>query len=159
MKESKLMGRKMRYRLFVLMVLCSYTCPLAQSSDGAMFRINLRHTGSSEARGIDRFKEVWWRFKTGPVVEAWFSSPTLAHGELYFGCDDGTLYAVDAKTGRESWAFKTWGVIYSSPAVAGDAVVGTFLAHRSTPKVLPAGIGAKQTGKRILTLTDEHQKT
>lgn len=36
-----------------------------------------------------------------------FSSPALAGGFAYFGSHNGTLYAVDAKTGKPAWEFRT----------------------------------------------------
>ena len=103
---------------------------LAQSSDGAMFRANLRRTGVYDASGPRRAGRVKWRFKTGAVVEAWFSSPTVAEGTVYFGADEGYLYAVEAVTGKEKWRFKTGDVIYSSPAIAGGVVyVGSHDGH------------------------------
>jgi outer membrane protein assembly factor BamB len=53
------------------------------------------------------------------------SSPALAGGRLYFGSDDGNLYAVDATTGALVWKFPTGGKIVSSPAVATDAAQST----------------------------------
>ena len=41
---------------------------------------------------------------------------------VYFGSDDGNLYAVDAATGRQNWKFTTAGPVPSTPAVAGGAV-------------------------------------
>ena len=51
-----------------------------------------------------------WAFKTeGPVC-----SPAFSDGVVYVGSDDKNLYAVDANTGREIWAFKTGGRVWSS---------------------------------------------
>lgn len=50
----------------------------------------------------------------GPIV----SSPALAEDHLYFGSDDGNLYAIDKCTGALAWQFTTGGAIVSSPAVA-----------------------------------------
>jgi outer membrane protein assembly factor BamB len=36
-----------------------------------------------------------------------FSSAALAGPRAYFGCHNGTLYAVDARTGRIDWTFRT----------------------------------------------------
>ncbi len=43
------------------------------------------------------------------------SSIGLAGGVIYFGCDDGFVYALDAKSGEERWKFKTDGPVASSP--------------------------------------------
>ncbi len=53
-----------------------------------------------------------WKFNTPDDIN---SSPALASGVLYFGCNDGFLYALDAATGAEKAKFKTGGAIWSSP--------------------------------------------
>jgi PGF-CTERM protein len=56
------------------------------------------------------------------------SSPTVADGTVYFGSDDGTLYAVDAATGEQEWAFTHQPpyAVDSSPTVAdGTVYVGS----------------------------------
>ena len=79
---------------------------------------------------------VAWTFRTGAAVplawgvesgEVYSSSPTVAGGgAVLFGAEDGNLYAVDARTGRERWRFATGGRVYGSPAVAGGlAYVGS----------------------------------
>jgi eukaryotic-like serine/threonine-protein kinase len=55
------------------------------------------------------------------------SSPSVAEGVVYFGSRDAHLYAVDAATGKQIWAYSTeptW--VVDAPAVAGGKVcVGT----------------------------------
>ena len=46
----------------------------------AMFRANLERTGVYRTRGMRRLHGVKWKFKTGRVIEAWFSSPTVSNG-------------------------------------------------------------------------------
>jgi outer membrane protein assembly factor BamB len=42
---------------------------------------------------------------------------------VYFGADDGYVYAVEAATGKKSWKYKTPGIwMRSSPAIANGAV-------------------------------------
>jgi outer membrane protein assembly factor BamB len=55
------------------------------------------------------------------------SSPVFADGTVYFGTGEGMLYALDARTGTERWAFETQDTIHSSPAVAdGTVYVGNM---------------------------------
>src|SRR5947209_12231225 len=97
---------------------------------GAMFRANLQHTGVYQTKGVRKLHGVKWKFKTERVIEAWFSSPTVADGVVYVGSDDGYLYAIDAQTGAQRWRFKTGDVVYSSPAVAaGTVYVGSHDGH------------------------------
>jgi outer membrane protein assembly factor BamB len=53
-----------------------------------------------------------WSFTTGGSID---SSPTVMHGNVYFGSGDG-VYALNAKTGAKLWSSAIRGT-YSSPAV------------------------------------------
>jgi outer membrane protein assembly factor BamB len=46
------------------------------------------------------------------------SSPALGIDRLYFGSDDGNLYAISTTDGSRQWSVQTGGPIVSSPAVA-----------------------------------------
>lgn len=69
-----------------------------------------------------------WRIKIGEPLtfdsrwDYFQSSPTYAEGVVYFGSVDGFIYAVQAKSGRKLWKYKTSGRVRSSPAIA-DGVV------------------------------------
>ncbi len=63
--------------------------------------------------------ERLWRFRP---FAASFSSPAVAGGRVYAGCDDGILFAVDAATGELVWNYTTADDVRSSPSVA-DGVV------------------------------------
>ncbi|HKG91199.1 MAG TPA: PQQ-binding-like beta-propeller repeat protein [Gemmatimonadaceae bacterium] len=74
---------------------------------------------------------VAWTFKAGAEVplawglesgQVYGSSPAISGSTVLFGAEDGNLYAVDARTGRERWRFAAGARIYDSPAVAGGAV-------------------------------------
>lgn len=67
---------------------------------------------------------VWKRHVPGSIQ----STPVAANGRLFFGANDGALYAVDAATGVDLWQFRT----------AGEA--------RSTPCLIPAGSGSEANG-------------
>jgi halocyanin-like protein len=45
-----------------------------------------------------------WSFETGEPIR---SSPTIVNKTVYFGADDGNVYALDAETGEEEWRFGT----------------------------------------------------
>ncbi len=85
----------------------------------AVFHGNAAHTGSYDGAGPRQFHRVKWKFPTGEGV---VSSPVCADGTIYFGSDDGHLYAVDAETGVQRWMFLTKGPVPSTPAVAGGLV-------------------------------------
>jgi outer membrane protein assembly factor BamB len=57
-------------------------------------------------------------FNFQPPVQPISSSPALALDRLYFGSDDGNLYAISTADGSVQWMVPTGGPIVSSPAVA-----------------------------------------
>jgi len=69
-----------------------------------------------------------WQIKTGEPVafdhrwDYFQSSPVYVDGAVYFGSADGFIYAVEAKSGKGLWKYKTLGRVRSSPAVT-DGVV------------------------------------
>jgi outer membrane protein assembly factor BamB len=68
--------------------------------------------------------------RTQTVPDLWdffLSSPAVEAGIVYFGCGDGRVYALDAKTGERRWVFTTQDVVHSSPAVSdGMVYVGSW---------------------------------
>jgi outer membrane protein assembly factor BamB len=46
------------------------------------------------------------------------SSPAVADGKVYFGLDNGYVYALDALNGDIVWSYKTEGTVQSSPAIS-----------------------------------------
>lgn len=83
-----------------------------------MFRDNATHAAIYSS-GPSQFHRLRWKFHTeGDVL----SSPAVFAGVVYFGSNDGNLYAVDEKTGAKKWAFTAHGRIPSSPAVANGMV-------------------------------------
>mgnify|MGYP005845850329 CR=1 FL=1 len=57
-----------------------------------------------------RYKK--WEFVTRNFID---SSPSTGEGMIFIGSADGSLYAVDAVTGRQRWSFLTGGRVESSP--------------------------------------------
>jgi len=84
-----------------------------------MFRGNPGHTGLYKAPPIHKLAGVKWKFKAGGYIT---SSPALENGLLYFGSQDGNLYALDIKTGAEAWSFQTGKPVNSSPAVSNGLI-------------------------------------
>ena len=73
-----------------------------------------------------------WDFSNGNKL----SAPVAANGMVYFGDEQGTMYAVDAETGEIQWTFQAHGRIRQPAAVtlgavyfaAGDLVSGKLYA-------------------------------
>lgn len=106
----------MLLRLAIALVVCltGSVCP-GQS----MFRGDPAHSGvyaGSAPRALHRMK---WKFPTGDRI---VSSPVWSADTIYFGGDDGNIYAVDAANGRQLWKHAAGGPAPSTPAVV-DGVV------------------------------------
>jgi len=101
-----------KHLLKTSLIFLAASCVFAQ--DAPMFRNNLAHSGIYAAEGVPKLKGVKWTFHThGEVV----SSPAIVEGVVYFGSNDGNLYALDQQTGTRKWAFRTEARVASSPAV------------------------------------------
>jgi outer membrane protein assembly factor BamB len=94
---------------------------LASSAADAqsMFRGGPEHSGVYSDPAPRQFHRVKWKFQSGDRI---VSSPVYAAGVIYFGSDDGNVYAVDATDGRQLWQRKTGGPVASTPAIAGQLV-------------------------------------
>ena len=107
---------KIKFAFFLALSLYIANCTQAQT---AMFGTNPQHTGvynSSIPDNLVLTKK--WSFKTNGKI---FSSAVVVNDVIYFGSDDGYLYAIDSE-GKLKWKFKSDGRICSSPAVK-DSVV------------------------------------
>jgi outer membrane protein assembly factor BamB len=60
-----------------------------------------------------------WQFRGQDGIS---SNPVAANGVIYTGSNDGYLYALDGRSGRELWRFKTTQGISLSPAVVGNTI-------------------------------------
>ena len=81
----------------------------------SMFRGNPAHSGVYDGRAPREFHRVKWKFPTGNRV---VGSPVLDANGIYFGSDDGNVYAVDAESGRQLWRTATRGPVPCTPAIA-----------------------------------------
>lgn len=74
----------------------------------------------------DQYMEDFFDFfLSSPAVDESSKNPTV-----YFGSSDGNLYALDLKTGKKKWAFKTGGIIHTSPALSNGIVyIGSWDKH------------------------------
>ena len=79
-----------------------------------MYMNNLQHTGVSDAKGVDNFTEVKWKFKTNGRI---YASPIVNNDVAYVGSNDNNFYAVNINTGEELWKFETKGAVNSTAAI------------------------------------------
>lgn len=64
-----------------------------------------------------RMAEPVWTFKSGGPI---WSSPVVADGTVYFGSNDGNVYALNAKSGKTLWQYKTEGRVMGRPTIEGQ---------------------------------------
>lgn len=87
-----------------------------------------------------------WRFGARALVEF---PPAIAYGRLYFANNDGTVYAVNGKTGKRAWRYATGRCAAASPAVSNHVVFFAFLS------ALPCSRGRGASRKESARLTGE----
>lgn len=111
--------------LFLVLSLFGTQCLTSLDACGqAMFRGNPAHTGVYAGSAPRKFTRVKWKFATGNRI---VSSPVIQDKTLYFGSDDGNIYAIDAETGRQVWKTGTRGPVSATPAVANGIVyIGSY---------------------------------
>ena len=77
-----------------------------------------------------------WAFATGGTV---YSSPTIgADGTIYFGSNDGNVYAVNPN-GSQKWSFTTLGDVSTSPALGVDGTIYVASQDRNLYALNPGG--------------------
>jgi len=112
----------MRPAIAAVALASSFLVGLAQAQ--SMFRGDAAHSGVYRDAGPRQFHRVKWTFPTGDRI---VSSPVYHDGVLYFGGDDGNVYAVSAADGRQIWKRRTGGPVPSTPAIADDTLyVGSY---------------------------------
>ena len=94
--------------------------------------------------------KIRWRTRLGPTE----SSPLVARGNVYVGDWRGRVYALDARTGKVRWTYRTKGRVKGALALAGDRLfVGSYDHHvyalsASTGKLLWRASAQDRLGKR-----------
>jgi outer membrane protein assembly factor BamB len=110
-----------RYRLLsstLTLIFAALCCAPGYSQSASMFRNDPQHSGIYVG-GVTALHGFKWKFHTMGEVN---SSPAVVNGLVFFGSNDGSLYAVDAASGVRKWAFASKSRIPSSPAVVNGVV-------------------------------------
>jgi len=84
--------------------------------------------------------QVKWKAPSNIGESLWESSPAVANGVVYFGADDGNLYALSASSGSLLWSYNTGHPVTSSPAVANGVV---YFGSNASLYALNVTTGAK----------------
>jgi outer membrane protein assembly factor BamB len=119
---------------------CTAASPAVADEVVYMAFLNLRRQGrepcnaSPGMRGLDgeivaldaRTGRLRWRRRIGPSE----TSPLVADGLVYVGDWNGSIYAFNAKSGREVWRFHTAGEVKGALALSGRRLyVGSYDHH------------------------------
>jgi len=91
------------------------------AEDWPMFRYSANRNGVTTAHGPSKATLLWSNSSSGGV----YSSPAIVDGRVFFGSDNGNVYAFDALTGKLLWSNLTSNGDYgasSSPAVSNGNV-------------------------------------
>jgi outer membrane protein assembly factor BamB len=130
------MKKTLKFSLFAVTLILSVSLCLQsigapanatpQKDEWPMFNHDLAHTGYSTSTAPTNNLTLW-TFTTGGAVE---TSPAVVDGMVYFGSDDGYVYALNAANGDLIWNYSTGGPVQSSPAVVDGVVyVGGYHSH------------------------------
>jgi len=121
--------RKHKWMLIILIPLIliqSYCISVASSSsassstdDWVMFRHDTNHRGYSAGNSPTNSVKLLWAFTTMAAV---VSSPAVANGCVFAGCNDGAVYCINASNGELVWYYPTGSEVESSPAIDNGCV-------------------------------------
>ena len=88
-------------RISDLPAMRQYDAAFHTVSDGEFVYFGSSSQDTVTALRLSDGSEVWRFFANGPIRLA----PTLNDGHIYFGCDDGAAYCLDAASGELVWRF------------------------------------------------------
>ncbi|MBL8299202.1 MAG: PQQ-like beta-propeller repeat protein [Rhodanobacteraceae bacterium] len=97
-----------------LALLCA-AAAAGQAAADTQFRGDAAHSGVYAGPVLHQKPAVKWRYQTGDAV---IGSAVVDSGTVYFGSNDGQIYALDAATGRRRWNLVTGGPVPATPAIA-----------------------------------------
>jgi outer membrane protein assembly factor BamB len=69
---------------------------------------------------VDGSLNASWRIETGGQISA---SPTMVDGTVYVGNNNGSLYAIEATTGKVLWSARVPNPLMSAPLIYNDLVI------------------------------------
>ena len=127
MKESKHMTPGSFFWMLATAFSLGAANPVSSASDKPQNEWP-RHRGDPALNGIARSElgnklSLEWVFDTGDFLK---SSVVVAHDLAYIGAESGTLHAIDLKSGKEKWSYKTEMAIEAPPLVeAGQVFAGS----------------------------------
>jgi outer membrane protein assembly factor BamB len=117
---------KKRAIVLSLLLATTVASSASQSKDWPVGRGNYEGTAVGQGT-IPTKPTVLWEFKTKSDKAGFEATPIIAFGKVFVGDFDGTMYAIDFKTGAEVWSKKTKdGFVTAAAAKDGKVIVGDF---------------------------------
>lgn len=126
------MLHKTRFLAPLLLLAFAGSAPALLTSPQNWTQFRLSNSNNAVVPGSLR---VSWRISTGA---AFSSSPSLADGLIFIGNNAGSLYAVDAASGKIAWIAHAGNPLMSAPLVVGNAVIVGEGNANSPPQSSPS---------------------
>jgi outer membrane protein assembly factor BamB len=102
------------------MSLASSTSTSSSTDEWAMFRHDPSHSGYSPGSSPTNSVKLLWTYTTMAAV---VSSPAVANGCVFVGCNDGVVYCLNSSNGELVWYhYPTGSKVESSPAIDNGCV-------------------------------------
>ena len=114
------MGDMRRYFFIIVTVFSFFTVFVWTQPMWPTFQYDNQRTGRCPCIGPNT-PDTLWTYTPGSTI-LW-SSPVIGDdGTIYFGCQDGYLYAINPD-GSLKWTYMTYGEVLSSPAIGTDSTI------------------------------------
>ncbi|MCE2414867.1 PQQ-binding-like beta-propeller repeat protein [Candidatus Poribacteria bacterium] len=116
LKKAKATAQRSVPATFLIFLL--FLVSHASFGNWASFRGNPQLTGLADSE-LPENPQLLWTFQAGDMIE---STAAVVDGIVYVGALDGTLYAIDAQTGKKKWTYQVEGAIKASPSIHNGVV-------------------------------------
>ena len=116
LKKAKATAQRSVPATFLIFLL--FLVSHASFGNWASFRGNPQLTGLADSE-LPENLQLLWTFQAGDMIE---STAAVVDGIVYVGALDGTLYAIDAQTGKKKWTYQVEGAIKASPSIHNGVV-------------------------------------
>ena len=115
---KKLMATAQRSVPATFLILLLFLASHVSFGNWTSFRGNPQLTGLADSQ-LSENPQLLWTFQAGDMIE---STATVVDGIVYVGALNGTLYAIDAQTGKQKWTYQVEGHIKASPSIYNGVV-------------------------------------
>jgi outer membrane protein assembly factor BamB len=93
---------------------------VTRSTETSLYHGNPQRTGAFDFPAIRQLPTLQWQTR---LSSTWLMPPVLADGILYTGSGNGTLYALDVKSGEKIWSKDGFSQLENSGAVSEEILV------------------------------------